>query len=522
MTLTKSLYSPRLVLGYVATVASITALVRVGGFVEKVVAAAFFGTRHDYDAYLMAVNFVMIAFFAASSLVKPVLGPLFVRKNQEEQWDEVSSHLLSWTILFAALTAAFGLIVFLCADTVIHTLAPGFAPSTHALCVDLLRLMLPCAVVFSLLPLSNCVMTARRLFVIPPLTDLAMKMTLLGVIVLLAHPLGAKALAVGTIASLFMALLFHSFTIGRLWSRPRLKLVFASEEFRRSLLLMTAPILGTIFAQAGGLVENAACSNLGEGVVSALSFARKLTNLPLLVISVACSTVLFTFFAELNSQHDHSSMAGLLGRGIRGMLFLFLPMVLMMVILAEPIVALVYQRGMFDAESTRLVALILFWLAPGMCFDVIEQLLMQHFFSREDLWPPFLIGSFCVLAKIALIISCVQYFGIVAIPAAIVLARGLKVIALGWSVYRRGKVTVRQLELRELLRLVPATLFAGIAGTASVTEALPVLGTGGFITRLGTICFGGMVILMTYLIVAHLFGVRECRFLAAYLRARFV
>jgi putative peptidoglycan lipid II flippase len=167
----------------------------------------------------------------------------------------------------------------------------------------------------------------------------------------------------------------------------------------------------------------------------------------------------------------------MLDSATRIMLLIFLPITVMTCILAEPIVAVVYQRGEFDAASARLVARALFWLAPSMSFLAVEMLLMRHFFSRLDVWTPTLVGVGCTGARVALIYLLIGHAGLAGVAAAITASRALKVAIL-LGVLHRARGT-RQRQARGIGRTVAEATKLGVATVVSAVSAFAVAASIG-------------------------------------------
>jgi putative peptidoglycan lipid II flippase len=231
-------------------------------------------------------------------------------------------------------------------------------------------------------------------------------------------------------------------------------------------LQMLAPCAGSVVARIGEIVERAAASTLAPGSVAALTLARKLVDLPLLIISLAAATVLFTYFAELNHAGDRREVARLMDTGMRIMVLIFLPISILTCLLSKPIVTIVYQRGEFDAHAALQVSRALFWLAPSMMFLALEMLLMRHFFSRLDVWTPTLIGMGCVGARIGLLWLFVQRWDILGVALAITLSRIVKVAVLFLVMRRWREPSPLSRTVADSAKIAAAACAAGVAGLA--------------------------------------------------------
>jgi putative peptidoglycan lipid II flippase len=504
------------ILTHILSLAGFMALVRVAGFVEKQFFAARFGATAAMDVYFIALGVPMMVFFSATALVNPTFLPIFLRRVQEGEERRAWSQFRAWRITGLVFLAAVAGLATAGAEILAACLGPGLDAEHRLVCARLIRILSPAAVVLGLLPLTTSVLNARRRFVVAPSGEILIKSCTIGGVVAFASSWGIYSAAAGFLLGTLLACCLHTHCARRLagvfaGTRPD----WRDPDFRYVLFLMLAPGVGTILARLSGLVENAACSTVAPGAVSSLEWARRIVNLPLLIVPLACGTVLYTLFSELRRQDDPREATRLLGAGLRGILFFLLPLAALTMLLARPVVAVVYERGQFDAAATAQVAGVLVWLAPEMCFEGMEILLMRYFFSREELWPPILIGLACTLLKIGLIVGFVGAFGVVAVAGAIVFSRALKISLLVVFLALRGSIRWRDFELGQFARLLPC-LCVGAAVAVAVAR-LAGLFTGGLLV----LTAGGAAGFGAHAGLGLVLGLRESRYLARKLGWRF-
>ncbi len=106
------------------------------------------------------------------------------------------------------------------------------------------------------------------------------------------------------------------------------------------------------------------------------------------MFSVAIATVLFPALSRLVARNDMPGLRLTQGNGMRQIALLLIPSAAATIALAEPITRLVYQRGEFDAESTRQVSEALFWFSFSLPFSGFNLLLTRTFFSLQSPWTP--------------------------------------------------------------------------------------------------------------------------------------
>jgi putative peptidoglycan lipid II flippase len=447
--------------------------VRIGGFGEKQALAYLFGASGALDAFFVAVSVPLMIWFTAAGVMEPVLAPMLVKRAQGRDETAAFGAAKAWLLVVGAcglIAATFG---FLFPGAVAAALAPGFSDAQHATCARMVRVTSPLWALFACWPVLALINNARRRFAAAPLAELVLKgIFIAAVLGTAAFPadtaLPAAFVAASVVGSAVFAVALLANPVFR--GAP---LRLSRSEFRAALLLMAAPGVGALSSRIGGIVENAACSTLAAGSVSSLEFARKIVNLPLLILPVAVGTVLLTVFSEMSGAKDAQAVGALLARGVQTMAFLFIPLAGLTIALAGSVVAVVYERGHFDAATTVSVAGALVWLAPTIVLIAMEVPMLHHFFARHDLWPPVFVGLANVGLRIALIAALLPVWGLIGVAAAITAGRFLKMLLLSWVLCRRGGFSFRQLGLVETAKLTAAGVVCGTAAAGARVMAPP-------------------------------------------------
>lgn len=507
------------VFGFIGSLVVLRVIVKLGGFGEKVVLAHYFALDTALDAFTAAVSVPMMFFFTVSGIATPTILPMFVRRLQSEERARAWSQWHAWLLILLIFLCIAAFVCYLLVEHLAWLLAPGFDEERHALCVTMLRVMLPLSVVMGLHPIFTIALNAQRRFLFPPASELFLKAATIVAVIAFASKSGISAAAWGTVAGALLALLVCTVGILPTWRRNATFPRFHDPEFKTVLWLMLAPVLGAVSSRLGNVAETAASSTLVPGSVAALSFAWKVVNMPLLIIPLASGTVLFTLFAEMNQSGEHESAGRMLAAGTRAMLFIFVPLTVFTCVLSRPIVSFIYERGAFDAESTAHVAVILFWLAPVMCALSVEALITGHFFARADVWPPVLLGIAGVALRCLLIVVCIQPWGLAGLALAIVTSRFAKVLALVALVAIRGKVSIDQFKIFQILRFTTAAFIAGIA-VYCFKKAVGTYMDTSFSCRMALLTAAVMGGSFVYLGFAYLLGSEECQYFVSSVQQR--
>jgi putative peptidoglycan lipid II flippase len=246
---------------------------------------------------------------------------------------------------------------------------------------------------------------------------------------------------------------------------------------------------------------------VSEQAPAAIDKAFRIYQLPQGIFSVAIATVLFPTLARFATRGDHDSLRATMANGMRQILFVLLPATAAVLVLSEPMIRLVYQRGEFTPEQTTLVATALFWFAFSLPTNGLFLLLTRTFFSLQRPWIPTTIAA-VNLAITALAALALYHLGVGGIVASTAIATAVTVLA-------QCAILRRLLGGLELGRLADAGLRIALASAALAAVSFGIWdllddalgrGLGGQVVSLGTaLGLGGLA----YLGVARMLRIEE-------------
>jgi putative peptidoglycan lipid II flippase len=246
-----------------------------------------------------------------------------------------------------------------------------------------------------------------------------------------------------------------------------LSLGLVNPYVRRVLVLMLPVTLGLGLININALVDLGFASLVSEAAPRAIDAAFRLYILPQGIFSVAISTVLFPTISRLVARGDVAGLRRAVGAGLRQIFFMLAPASALLLVLAEPIVRLVYQHGEFDAASTDATAEALFYFTLGLCFNGASLLLIRAFFSLQRPWLPTKVALLGVVLNAALDAALYGPLGVGGIPLSTSITSFVTFVALVWLLGRE----IGGLDLDDILdgvirSLLAAALLALLAWSA--------------------------------------------------------
>jgi murein biosynthesis integral membrane protein MurJ len=416
---------------------AITCLVKLAGYAEKMLLAYCWGTGYEADAYNAVFALVISIFVFFREIVEPGFLNSFlkVRNNtgEKESWNVFFTVL--WCILPAGIIVS--LCLFLFPDAVTRISLPGFSGERFALAARLVRIAAPACVFLIVSTLTCITLSAYKRFTIAAAGDLAFKLVIVLCIVILARRMGIRAAVYGLLIGAAIKLAIHAAALLKdiSWSNSGLK-----RTHLNSMWVLTWPLLtGILFSQISNLVDNIFASYLQEGSISALSYSKKIVELPVVIFPYALSVVVFPYFSELHIERNMARLRQLLRETLKWIAVVFIPLAVCLFFFSDAITRLVFQRGAFDEQSTLLTAGSLAVYAVGMPAFAIETVLVVFYFSIADTKTPVFVGIACVIVNIVITWILVHHFAHLGIAWSLVVSKTLKVVILLYLLRYRFK-----------------------------------------------------------------------------------
>ena len=436
--------TPRSVAGAAGIVAAGFIASRLLGLLRSVVIADAFGTEPELGAYWVAFRvpdliFQLLAGATLSAAFIPTFSRVVMRHGEDEGWRLASSvlNLISFATFLAAGLA------FLLAPLIVPLLAPGLGEESgrqdelRDLAVELTRLMLLSPLLFGISGMISGILNARQHFLAPAVAPLLYNLGIIFGAVVLAERWGVHGLAWGVVIGSLGHLLVQLPALRAVGMRWQPAVDVASEGVREVLRLMGPRVLGLAAAQVNLVVVIFFASFISDESISAINFAFLIMLLPVGVIGMAIATAAFPRLAQHGAALELSRLRDALDAALRMILFLAIPASVGLVLLAEPSVRLLLQRGAFDEASTNLVVDALVVYAVAVWAHAATEIVSRGFYALSDTRTPVSYALLAMALNVALCAALVAPFGIRGLAAAASVAAIVELALLLRALHRR-------------------------------------------------------------------------------------
>jgi putative peptidoglycan lipid II flippase len=386
-------------------VSALTLVSRVTGLLRDAVVGYFFGAGMAAEAFFVAFRFPnlfrrLVAEGAISVAFVPVFADLLANRSTGEAQRGLRAVLWLAVVALAALSLAGALLAPLWVDI----FAPGFAddPALRDLTVRLTRMLFPYLALIGTVAVLAGFLNACRHFTAPALSPAILNVMIIACALALQPLLGTpvEALAFGVLAggacqvALQIAVLRRrGVALAPLWEP-------ANEAVRRSAALLLPVTFGTAIFQVNVLIGTILASLLPTGSVSYLWYADRVFEFPLGLFVAALGTAALPSMASQAARGELEGMGDSLSFALSLMNLIAVPATVGLILLAEPITAVLFERGAFGAAETAMTARALRAYAVGLWPVAAVRLLAPGFYALGDARTPVYVALLAVLANV--------------------------------------------------------------------------------------------------------------------------
>ncbi|HUA79784.1 MAG TPA: murein biosynthesis integral membrane protein MurJ [Dyella sp.] len=386
---------------------SMTMVSRVLGLLRDISISHVFGANLATDAFWVAFripNFMrrMFAEGAFSTAFVPVFTEVKEtgsHQDLKELMSRVSGTLSGVLLVVAALCVLF-------APQVATLFTPGAVnePQKFSLTVDLLRLTFPFLLFVSLTALCGGALNSFHRFGLPALTPVILNLCMIAGAWWLSRYLRTPILALGwaVLAAGILQVLFQLPALRKLDLLVRPRWGWNHPQVRRIMSQMVPTLFGSSVSQINLLFDTVIASLLISGSQTWLSQADRFLELPLGVFGVALGTVILPSLSRHHIATDHDGFSKALDWGLRTTLLIAVPAMFGLMLLAQPLVATLFQNGQFHPFDTRMATLSVTALSFGVPAYAQVKVLLPAFYARKDTSTPVRAGVAALFSNMLL------------------------------------------------------------------------------------------------------------------------
>jgi putative peptidoglycan lipid II flippase len=409
-----------------AAISSMTMLSRITGLLRESLFVTAFGQNAYTDAFNVAFRIpnLLRRLFAEGAFSQAFVPILSEYKNKQGEMatkglvDHVANSLV-WATLLTSIIGIIG------SPVLLIVIASGLKPEAFDASVLMTRVMFPYIVCMSFVALAGGVLNSWREFKIPAFTPVLLNLASIFGAVVMVHWFHTPiyAMAAATCIGGLLQVAIQVPALVRIGMLPRLSFNplagLHDPGVRRILQKMGPAVFAVSAAQISLLINTSIATRLGEGALSALQNADRLMEFPTALLGVALGTLLLPSLSKANSDGDTTEYSSLLNWGLRLTFLLALPAAVGLAVMAEPLIAGLFNYGHFTAANVARSAAPLTAYAAGLLGIILVKTLAPAFYARQDIRTPVRIAVGVLVATQLMNLLFVPLLGVAGLALSI-------------------------------------------------------------------------------------------------------
>jgi len=394
-----------------------TFISRILGLARDIVFTSLLGAGVALDTYVVITKIpnVFRRIFAEGAFNQAFV-PVLSEYKENKTEGEVKNLINNVFGMLSSLILIITIIIVFFAPFFILFFAPGFyvEPIKRELATDILRITFPYLFFVSLVALSGSIMNTFGKFSIPALTPVFYNLILVCFALWIAplYELPVYAIAWGMFSAGVLQLFIQVYPLMKLNLLPRFSLDLNHPGVRKILYLMIPGVIAGGVSQLNMLVDTILASFLPTGSPTWLYVSDRLMQLPLGIFAIAIGTVLLPRLSSLHQSEDTSEFSKTMDWSIRLVVLISVPSIIGLVLLSQPIILTLFERGEFMSHDTFKSSLSLIALALGLMAFMLIKVLTPGFFARQNPKTPVKVALASMLLNVFLAWILAFYFGL--------------------------------------------------------------------------------------------------------------
>ncbi|WZL72171.1 murein biosynthesis integral membrane protein MurJ [Clostridiaceae bacterium 35-E11] len=436
-------------------VVSITLLAKFMGFFRDALLGSKLGANMESDAYLMALNSTSIIFVSIGSAIVtaaiPTIVELLTKRGKEAAFAFINK-LLNILIILSTTIVAFGIFF---SKNIMGIIASGFDEEKLNLTAQLTQTMFPILICICITYVFVAMLQSLEKFKVTSIISFPANIAVILYLYFFSQQYGVQGLAIMTLVGWTLQFGIQIPFLYKEGYRYRFALDLQDESVKKFFRIIIPIVIVASVNQINMLLDEKQASFLEHGRISILYYANMLYQAIATTTVFGISTVMFPKFAEKAVNLTQKQYARFVTAILSLMIFLLLPMITGIILLRNPIIRIVFERGAFQYHTTLYTGLALGCYATGMLGFGMQDVINKAFYARNDIKSPVRYAILIIGLNIIFNLILVKRFDIAGLAIATALASTLGGIGLLGDFQRKiGHLEIKKLMITFLKTLI--------------------------------------------------------------------
>lgn len=484
-----------------------TILAKVLGFGRELVLASSYGASMYSDAYLTAMNIPIVIFASIGASITTTFIPIYydINKNLgEERALKFTNNIFNISICICLLLTILGSIF---TEPLVKIFAFGFKQKTFEIAVSFTRILMISIVFTGLSVIMTAYLQVKENFTIPGLVSVPRNIIIISSI-FLSVKYGPYVMVWGSVLGVVSEFLFQfPFAIKKGY-KYKLYISINDKYIKKAAFLICPVLIGIGVNQINVMIDRTLASTLVEGSISSLNYANKLNGFVMALFIVSIGTVIYPMLSKLSNENNREEFIQSVVKSINIVVLLVTPISVGAIVLSNPIVKILFERGAFDSKATYMTALALVMYSIGMLSVGLVDILGKVFYSLQDTKIPMINSAISMVMNIIFNLVLIKYLKHAGLALGTSLSSMVCTVLLFRSLKKKIGYFGQDKILKTIFKAIISSVVMGCTTYFSHNILLNILNVG-FVHEIIALCGSIVTGIIVYLTLVILFKVEE-------------
>lgn len=382
------------------------------GFVREMVIAANFGTSWRLDALIVAmdpalhIGGIIVGAFAS------MMVPIYINEKRNKDPERIKAYTTQILFVSSLILIGFGVLFSIFPELFVRLFAPRFSGEEFEYAVRKMRIIGFLPLVQGLHSLATALLNAQRRYMLASMIQLVFNIFTIPAIVIFAPFFSEASYLFAFILGTVMVDMALLIVLRRQIDIKKIKGSFKNPAIKETLLLSLPLLLSGSLGIINGIVDKAFASSLDAGSISSLRYSQTIRTMITSLIIGSLMTTVFTELSEMSVNNNKEALERRMKKTSSDLLNFMVPLTFWLILMARPLIALLYQRGEFSADSTNMVTLAFTGYSMTLIISPISNLLMRVFTAHKKTNVALFITIISIILNFIFNAMLIKRFGI--------------------------------------------------------------------------------------------------------------
>lgn len=490
---------------------AITLFSKIIGFIREAVLVTTYGTSIVSDAYITAVNIPWILFGIIGTALGTAFIPVFFEVEKEEGKDNAIHFVNNVINIVIIFSCALAIIAVIFSEQLIHIMAMSFEGEKLVLATNFSRIMAFGVIFISLNSIMASWLQIKNQFTISGMSIFPYNILLILAIIISSYG-NVYIMAIGTLIAWMIQFLFQYFFATRNGFRYKFEVNIKDKYIKKMIILILPMLIGVGVSQINLVVDRTLASSLGDGVITILNGADMLNSSIQGLFISSIIVVVYPMLSRISIYNDDKKISSVIAKSVNIIILIIIPISMYIIVLAQPIVRVVFQRGQFNSNDTINMASALSAYAIGLVGVSLREIFNRIFYSFKDTKTPMINGVLSMILNIIFNLCVMRKFGFVGLALSTSVSSIVCTVLLCKSLKKNIKYFGQDKILKTLIKCLFVSIITSVATKYVYDMFIGFLGNGilqDIVAMILGVSIGGAI----YIILGMLLNIEEIHIL---------